>query len=157
MIDSQAFRTAASRFPTGVTVITTTGAAGIPIGFTANSFTTVSLNPPLVLFCIERQASVIDHFESASGFVVNVLAEEQRWIADRFGAHRVDRFEGVQHSAGVKGHPVLDGALAVFECRVATVHPGGDHQIIIGEVIALRLGSDERRSLVFYRSGYTSL
>lgn len=127
-------RAALGQFATGVTIITTREAGGRPVGLTANSFNSVSLEPPLVLWSLARRSSSLAAFTASAHFAINVLAAEQRPLAERFASKAVDRFEGVPWRAGEGGAPVLDGVAAVFECRHHSHHEAGDHVIFIGRV-----------------------
>lgn len=128
------FRSALSTFATGVTIVTAIDAVGRPIGLTANSFNSVSIDPPLVLWSLSRQAGSMPAFERGSHYVINILAAEQHALAERFASHEVDRFDGVSFRAGPSGAPVLDGAAAVFECFNRSRYEEGDHVIFVGEV-----------------------
>jgi flavin reductase (DIM6/NTAB) family NADH-FMN oxidoreductase RutF len=122
---------------------------------TVNSLASVSLRPPLVLMCIDREAEAHDAILAAREFVVNVLADDQEALSRRFADKHDDRFEGVGYRTSPRGLIVLDGTLAYFECRRHGDYPGGDHTIILGEVIG---GDTEpRQPLLFYRGGYTDL
>jgi flavin reductase (DIM6/NTAB) family NADH-FMN oxidoreductase RutF len=146
------------RFATGVTLVTTQ-LGDEPHGMTANAFTSVSLDPPLVLVCVDRAADSHDIIDRAGVFAVNVLSLQQEELSTRFavkegpGAHRLD---GVPHHAGETGAPVIDGCLAYLDCRVAGRYPGGDHTIFLGEVVDAGQLSDEG-PLVFYQGRYTGL
>lgn len=155
-IDPIEFRRASGQFMTGVTVVTTTGAEGEPFGLTANSFTSVSLDPPLVLICIGNETSTVEAFEAGNGFVVHVLAADQRNTSIQFAAKGIDRFEGLEIEAGYNGLPVLAGALATFECSLAHTYEGGDHLIFVGEVERLRLGDTQASALGYFRGRYMS-
>lgn len=146
-------RDALGRFVTGVTVVTTRTPEG-PLGITANSFSSVSLDPPLVLWSPARKSSRFPAFEAASHFAVHILAEGQQAIADHFARFGVG-FEKFGHSEGVGGAPLLDGCAARFECRHAAQFDGGDHLICVGEV--LRITEADMPPLVYYRAGYTAL
>ena len=128
------FRSALAMFATGVTIVTAIDASGRPIGLTANSFNSVSIEPPLVLWSLSRQAGSMPAFERGSHYAINILAAEQHALAERFASHAIDRFEGVAFSAGPSGAPVLDGAAAVFECFNRSRYEEGDHVIFVGEV-----------------------
>jgi flavin reductase (DIM6/NTAB) family NADH-FMN oxidoreductase RutF len=154
-VESRAFRAACGAFATGVTVITTSGAAGALVGFTANSFTSVSLEPPLVLFTLGRAANCLPSFERAGCFAINVLAEDQRELAQRFADPEGDKWHGVSFGRGLTGAPILRGTLATLECRTEYVHDGGDHRIFIGRVVDL--ASRGGRPLLFLRGGYHAL
>jgi flavin reductase (DIM6/NTAB) family NADH-FMN oxidoreductase RutF len=132
--DPSAFRDALSQFATGVTVITTRAPSGQLIGITASSFNSVSLDPPLVLWSLATKSASMPVFQSNSHYVVNVLAASQIDLCKRFATVKGDRFAGVSHAAGDTGMPVLDGALAWFECHNRSRYQEGDHVIFVGEV-----------------------
>jgi 3-hydroxy-9,10-secoandrosta-1,3,5(10)-triene-9,17-dione monooxygenase reductase component len=150
--DPTQFRRACARFATGVTVSTALGADGTPHGFTANSFTSVSLEPPMVLICVDNRANVLRHFEQAGYFGVNVLAADQEAISVRFAERGLDRFVGIDWRAGETGVPLLGGALARLECRTSQQMVAGDHTIILGEV--LHAEWEEGSPLLYYASAY---
>ena len=131
---SDDFRAALAMFATGVTIVTALDASGAPIGLTANSFNSVSIEPPLVLWSLSRQAGSMPAFERGSHYAINILAAGQHALAQRFATKEVDRFEGVAFRAGASGVPVLDGAAAVFECFNRSRYEEGDHVIFVGEV-----------------------
>jgi flavin reductase (DIM6/NTAB) family NADH-FMN oxidoreductase RutF len=152
-LDRRAFRDALGCFATGVTIVTTSGADGAPIGFTANSFTSVSLDPPLILFNLNRHAHSLAIFEGCAHFAVNILAEHQIALSSRFAATDGDKWQGVAFAAGTSGCPLLDGAIASLECTRHAVHEGGDHRIFVGRVLAMRMGG-AAMPLVFWRGAY---
>lgn len=121
-------------YATGVAVVTTALEDGRRAGVTVNSFTSVSLDPPLVLWCLSRRAPSADLFLRAGRFVVNVLAAGQDELSRRFATPAEDKFAGVATSSAAGGLPVLEGTLASFACRTVTVHEGGDHLIFVGAV-----------------------
>ncbi len=131
-VDPRAFRRALGSFLTGVTVVATTAPDGTPRGFTANSFTSVSLDPPLILVCIAKTAASCPIFTSADGFSVNVLAEHQAAVSGLFASKSADRFAGVAWRRGPAGSPVLDEVTAWFDCRRQNVVDAGDHVILVG-------------------------
>jgi flavin reductase (DIM6/NTAB) family NADH-FMN oxidoreductase RutF len=133
-IDPADLRRALSFFPTGVAVVTTLGAAGEPVGVTISSFNSVSLDPPLILWSLARTASRRPAFAAHGAFAVNVLAAAQEGLARHFAVTKGDRFAGVGWRPGLAGVPVLDGAAATFECAPWAIYPGGDHEIVLGEV-----------------------
>ncbi len=135
-IDPRALRNAFGTFMTGVTVVTTHDPAGNPIGFTANSFTSVSLDPPLVLVCIANSSSNYAAFEQAGGFAVNVLAEDQKDVSNTFARPVEDRFAAVSWQKGPEGSPVFEGVSAWFDCSMHNRVEAGDHLILIGRVEA---------------------
>lgn len=154
-MEPRALRRALGNFVTGVTVVTTVDGEGRPRGLTANSFTSVSLDPPLVLVCIATASSSCAVFEASGGFAVNVLSEEQRPICDGFAARSADRFAGVAWAPGATGAPRLEGSLVSLDCSVHGRMPAGDHMILIGRVedYAVLPG----RPLVFGQGGYIPL
>jgi flavin reductase (DIM6/NTAB) family NADH-FMN oxidoreductase RutF len=143
------------RFPSGVTVVTTKDEDGSDEGMTVSAFCSVSLDPPLVLICIEKTASAYKALTTAPGFVVNVLSASQEQIARRFSIIDIDRFEGVGYSRSPNGLAVLDDVLGVIECATFAMHDAGDHTIIVGEVEAARAQSGT--PLLYYRGGYAQL
>jgi flavin reductase (DIM6/NTAB) family NADH-FMN oxidoreductase RutF len=122
---------------------------------TVSAFSSVSLNPPLVLICIEKTASAHEALSSSRGFVVNVLSAEQEHIARRFSIVDIDRFEGIGYSRSSNGYAVLDDVLTVIECSTFALHEAGDHTIIVGEVEAAAAHSGS--PLLYYRGGYAQL
>jgi flavin reductase (DIM6/NTAB) family NADH-FMN oxidoreductase RutF len=152
---SRALRDALGRFATGVTVITTRTASGKAEGLTANSFSSLSLDPPLVLWNLQNTARSLPAFRAAEHFVVNVLASEQRPLSQHFARAQDDKFDGIDVDAGVGDCPVLPGSLAVIECRTTRQFDAGDHVLFIGEV--LRFSQREGRPLVFSGGKYHQL
>lgn len=147
------FRDGLGRFATGVTVVTTMTGAG-PLGITANSFASVSLDPPLILWSPARKSRRFPAFEAASHFAVHVLSAGQRDLADRF-AGSADGFDGLAYETGIGGTPLLEGCVARFECRHEAGYDGGDHLIVVGEV--LRLTQADLPPLLFHRGRYENL
>lgn len=154
-VSKDEFCAALSRFVSGVTVVTTIGKDNRPAGITVSAFSSVSLEPPLILACINRRASLHDHLTEGTYFAVNILAEDQQKISRLFASKDEDRFEGARYRWGSSGAPLLDGALAHIECRVVHTYPGGDHSIIVGEVECT--STAEHRPLAYYRGGYVNL
>jgi flavin reductase (DIM6/NTAB) family NADH-FMN oxidoreductase RutF len=130
----QQFRAALGMFATGVTIVTARDTGGVPIGLTANSFNSVSLDPPLVLWSLAREAGSMAHFSRGSHYAINILAAEQHELAERFSRKGPDRFAGVAFREGSAGAPILEGAAAVFECFNRSRYAEGDHVIFVGEV-----------------------
>ncbi|MGH3167800.1 MAG: 3-hydroxy-9,10-secoandrosta-1,3,5(10)-triene-9,17-dione monooxygenase reductase subunit [Trebonia sp.] len=150
------FRHVLGHFCTGVTVITTVDSAG-PAGFTCQSFTALSLDPPLVLFCPAKSSGTWRHIEEAGRFCANVLADGQRELARRFASRMPDKFEGVGWSESASGLPLLDGGLAWVDASVETVHDGGDHWVVIGRVLDLDSSAVlGQPPLLFYRGRFTA-
>jgi flavin reductase (DIM6/NTAB) family NADH-FMN oxidoreductase RutF len=154
-VNSDEFRAVLGRFPSGVTVVTTSGQDGSNQGMTVSAFCSVSLNPPLVLICIEKSASVHPALIASSGFLVNILSVDQEQIARRFSIIDIDRFEGIGYSKSGSGYAVLDDVLGVIECTTFALHDTGDHTIIVGKVdtASARSGTP----LLYYRGGYAQL
>ncbi|WP_158044686.1 flavin reductase family protein [Skermanella pratensis] len=151
--DRRAFRNALGCFATGITVVTTVNDAGETFGLTANSFSSVSLDPPLVLFCLGRSSNALDVFTASGRFAVNVLAEAQRDLSVRFSTAIGDRWDGVEWEAWETGSPILKGCLASLDCITEAVHDGGDHVILVGRV--KRLASvAEGKPLLYYKGDY---
>ena len=128
------FRTALGMFATGVTIVTARGSEGQLIGLTANSFNSVSLTPPLVLWSLARAAASLSVFSAGSHYAINVLAADQMALADRFASRIADRWNGVAYDVGIGGAPLLQGAAATFECFNRSRYEEGDHVIFVGEV-----------------------
>jgi flavin reductase ActVB len=154
-VSQDEFRAVLGRFPSGVTVVTTTGADGSDEGMTVSAFCSVSLTPPLVLICIEKSASVYGALTTARGFVINVLSAQQEQMGRRFSIIDIDRFEGVGFTRSANGYAILDDVLAVIECHRVALHDAGDHTIIVGEVDATR--AESGTPLLYYRGGYAQL
>jgi flavin reductase (DIM6/NTAB) family NADH-FMN oxidoreductase RutF len=155
-LDGREFRDALGWFATGVTVITTRSPEGDLVGFTANSFSSVSLDPPLVLFSLNRQAGCLSIFEGCAHFAVNILAEHQAALSSRFATASHDKWQGVAIETWEGGCPILADALANFECAVHAVHDGGDHRIFVGRVLRMR-ASGTGKPLLFSRGAYRLL
>ena len=149
-IDQRQFRDVLGQFPTGVTVVT--GCDGDrPVGLTIGSFTSVSLDPPLVAFLPTRDSSTWQAMRSAGVFCANVLAEDQDalcWAFAKSGDD--DRFSGLSWHAGISGAPVIDGCLAHIDCEVEAVHAAGDHDIVVGRVVELAIDDARRGPLLFH-------
>jgi flavin reductase (DIM6/NTAB) family NADH-FMN oxidoreductase RutF len=159
-VDVGAFREAMGSFPTGVTVVTVTSGDGSKHGITVNSFSSVSLDPMLVLVCLNGTSRGVGLIERAGVFAVNVLSARQqdisRWFANRCRPPGSTMFDGVPFEPGVTGCPVLVDAAASFECRLRQSHHAGDHLIMLGEVVAL-IHRPQLEPLIFHAGGYKSL
>jgi flavin reductase (DIM6/NTAB) family NADH-FMN oxidoreductase RutF len=154
-INPDEFRAVLGRFPSGVTVVTAKDQDGSDQGMTVSAFCSVSLDPPLILVCIEKSASAYKALTSAPGFIVNILSTEQEQLARRFSIIDIDRFEGVGFTRSSSGCAILDDVLGVLECRRHSLFDGGDHTIILGEVETTRVESGT--PLLYYRGGYAQL
>jgi flavin reductase (DIM6/NTAB) family NADH-FMN oxidoreductase RutF len=151
-LDSVDVRQAVGVFTTGVTVVTTCDDSGTRYGLTANSFASVSLEPPLVLFCVSHQAPSLDGFHRSRHFAINVLASDQEEIAKRFARPADDKFSGLDWRVGIFGAPLLDRCIAHIECTFEHHYPSGDHDIVIGRVHRVRTYQGE--PLIFHRSRF---
>lgn len=155
-LDPDEFRSVLGRFASGVTVVTCTDAQGRECGITVSAFASLSLQPPLVLMCIDHDASILPALTVASHFVVNILAAHQEAIARRFSVLDTEhRFDGIGFTRAQTGGAVLDDVLASLECRAVQSIPGGDHTIFVGAVETATVKSDA--PLLYYRGGYTQL
>jgi flavin reductase (DIM6/NTAB) family NADH-FMN oxidoreductase RutF len=154
-LDANEFRRACARFATGVCVLTASTPDGRPHGLTVNSFSSLSLDPPLVMAAIARSSGQLPGFENSEFFAVNILTEEQRDLSSRFARPEEGRFNSVQWSTGVTGSPVFAGTLGVIECRTVQWLEAGDHRVLVGQAVAavVRHG----RPLLYFESGYASL
>jgi len=155
--DLVAYRQALGRFTTGVTVMTCQPAGDGPIGVTVNSFTSLSLEPPLVLFCLREGGGSLARFLAAGAFAVNVLSRDQRDVSIRF-ARDIGDWRDLAFRRMVTGSPVLEGNLATLDCRLEADHPGGDHRILVGRVLGFENTAAEHVDPLLYDRGrYASL
>lgn len=154
-VDPPQFRQLLGRFATGVTVLTTRAASGDPVGMTASSVASVSLEPPLVLVSVDHKNDMHDALAAAQHFVLNVLGVDQEGLARRFAETETERFRGVSYRENARGIAVLEGVIAHIECAKQATVPGGDHSVFFGLVV----GGDatEGRPLLYYRGGYAGL
>ncbi len=150
--DAACLRQALRRFATGVTIVTTCRDDGVPLGLTVNSFGSVSLDPPLVLWNLSRASPNLETFQNAEHFAINLLSHHQLELARRFAAPHTDRFASSAWHGGLGGAPVIDGSAAVFECSRFAEYPGGDHVIFLGRVD--RLTTADHTPLVFFDGGF---
>jgi 3-hydroxy-9,10-secoandrosta-1,3,5(10)-triene-9,17-dione monooxygenase reductase component len=153
--DEASFRTVLGHFATGVTIITAMN-DGEPVGVSANAFTSVSLDPPLVLFCASKSSSTWPKIEAAGKFTVNILNEHQEDVCRVFATKGADRFTRIGWHPSASGNPILHDSLAYIDCTIDQQHDGGDHVIVIGRVQELGITSDAG-PLLFYRGGYSHL
>jgi len=151
-IDEARFRQVLGHFPTGVTVVTGRDPAG-PVGLSVNSFTSVSLDPPLVALCVNRVSTTWPRIRDIGRFTVNILSADQELVSRTFASHGADRFAGIGWHPSPSGSPVLEGALAWLDATVEVEHDAGDHLLVIGRVFGLDVAGDGS-PLVFYRGGY---
>jgi flavin reductase (DIM6/NTAB) family NADH-FMN oxidoreductase RutF len=154
-VTSDEFRRACGRFATGVTIASVLDANGAPHGLTVNSFTGVSLDPPLILICLGHAVTCIDAFRQSRHFGINVLAADQRDLSDKFARKGHDRFDGLEWYRGASGVPLLPGVLAAIECRVHQRITSGDHDIFVGEMVSAK--TEEGEPLVYFVGRYRQL
>jgi flavin reductase (DIM6/NTAB) family NADH-FMN oxidoreductase RutF len=156
--DARRFRNALGRFPTGVVIVTAVAPDGARIGMTVSSFNSVSLDPPLVLFSVHRQALTFPIWQKIGSFAINILNEEQETLSNQFAHAKGEKWDGVMPLAGVTGVPIMPNACAVFECKAHARHDGGDHEIFVGRVLEIHEHPVNRgRPLVFFEGRYRQL
>ncbi len=155
-ISSNEFRAALSKFASGVTVVTTKDAEGNLHGITVSAFCSLSLDPPLVLVCIEKTAGSHHAFTESGHFVVNILSEEQIGHSNQFASPIPDKFEGIEFVEGIKDVPVLKNALANLECSLVNSHENGDHTIFVGQIEKITL-NDNDKPLLYFHGNYRML
>jgi flavin reductase (DIM6/NTAB) family NADH-FMN oxidoreductase RutF len=154
-IDKNQLRQVMGHFATGVTIITTFNKDGQMHGLTANAFTSVSLEPPLLLISVDKKAESYPAFEESKVFTVNILADEQEALSRKFAVSGGNKFEGVAYRRGANGTAILDGTLAHIECTLYAAYEGGDHSLYLGEIQEAEVR--EGKPLVFYRGGYRAI
>jgi flavin reductase (DIM6/NTAB) family NADH-FMN oxidoreductase RutF len=150
--DQRQFRDALAQFPTGVTIVCARAPNGRYVGFTANSFNSVSLDPPLILWTIAARSGSLPTFEAAERYAINVLSSEQVHLARRFSRPHADRFAGVAHRLGWSDAPLIDGCVAWLECRHHARHAAGDHVVFVGEVVTVERARGD--PLIFLQSKF---
>jgi 3-hydroxy-9,10-secoandrosta-1,3,5(10)-triene-9,17-dione monooxygenase reductase component len=150
--DSEGLRQALGQFATGVTIVTTAGADDEPIGVTANSFNSVSLDPPLVLWSLSTAAFSRKSFESAAYFCVHILAASQEALSQKFASPGANKFGDLKFVRGLGSVPMLEECVVRFQCRMTNQHPVGDHIVFVGEV--LKFDNSDKRPLVFHGGRY---
>jgi len=154
-LDAREIRNVMGHFATGVTVITTSDITGKPFGLTVNSFTSLSLNPPLVVVCVDKTVDCYSCFDESKVFAVNVLSEDQEELSRRFATKGIEKFAGIQWRMGEHGLPLLDGVIGTIECKVTRSYEGGDHTIFLGEILSATAKGD--RPLLFFKGTYHRL
>lgn len=154
--DNRALRNALGRFATGIAVVTAIDPDGHPVGLTVNSFSAVSLNPPLVLWCLDNGSHNLEAFRRASHHAITILAADQQDLSNRFATWPTDRFAGLPWQPGLGGAPLLPGACASFEVANETAHLAGDHTVFIGRVERFTEAPD-RAPLLYFGGGYRHL
>jgi flavin reductase (DIM6/NTAB) family NADH-FMN oxidoreductase RutF len=151
------FRQAFSQLAAGVCIITTTDSMGQPRGLTATAVTSLSLDPPLAIVCIDNRASTAAALQAGSGFIVHVLSADQEGLARQFARSGPDKFSGVAYQITATGYPRLEHCLASIECAAHCCYPGGDHSIVVGRVIDTRIMNDSAAPLLYVRGGFARL
>ena len=154
-IDSTELRRCLGTFVTGVTVITALDADGQPEGITANSFSSLSLDPPLIVWSLRLNARSFTTFKNALRFAVNILAQDQVDISNRFASSGIKRFDGVSYVPGLGGVPLIDGCVSYLECSLEAAYPGGDHVLFVGRVERIQL--HDRQPLAYGSGGYLAV
>ena len=155
-LDPRAFRQALGQFATGVAVITAQAADGRAIGLTMSSFNSVSVDPPLILFSIDRKSFSLNAMIEAKGYAVNILGRDQEHLSDKFAKALGDKWTAVEHTLGDNAAPLITGALAHFECAPYAHHDGGDHVIFVGRVNRF-IAYPQNEPLIFFRGTYRNL
>lgn len=154
-ISKEQFRAALANFPSGVTVVTTKDADGKWHGITVSAFSSVSLEPPMILVCVDKRAGSHDALLQSRAFVVHILAEDHAHHSNNFASRRADKFAGIEYRTGISEIPVLENALVSLECRLAHAHEGGDHTIFVGEIEKAEVR--EGNPLVYWKGNYRKI
>lgn len=154
--DTRALRDSLGRFATGIAIVTTLDVEGLPIGLTINSFSSVSLNPPLVLWSLDNRSAHLEDFKRASHYVINILSSDQEMLSNTFASPANNRFDGLAWQAGAGGAPLLPNCLAQFQVRNSQQMAGGDHLIFMGDVEHFTHRTDAE-PLLYYAGRYARL
>lgn len=154
-VEKAEFRSALGHFASAVTVVTTALEGGELAGITVTAFSSLSLDPPLVLVCIDKRAKLHDHFQRGGSYAVNILADDQEFVSRRFASSGPDQFKEIGYSLGATGAPLIQGTVCGIECRIVDLLPGGDHTIVVGEVESTRINNS--KPLCYFRGGYAGL
>ena len=155
MISPDDFRRVLSHFASGVTIVTTSDGEQRPTGLTASAFCSVSLDPPLILICVDHKSQSYPHLRESGRFAINILHQGHEQLSRRFASSRLDKFDGVAFKLGTLGVPLIDEALAHLECRTVSAHVEGDHTIFVGRVEGIGVGEGE--PLLYYGGRYHRL
>jgi len=153
VIEADEFRKASGLWATGVSIVTSMDHEGKPFGLTMNAVTSLSLDPPMFLVCVDKSSDTLKAIQETGVFCVNVLAQGQERLSDRFAKKGDDKFSGIQYRSGTTGAPVLTGALLIIECTVDTTFPGGDHEIFCGKVTRVETAQSEMAEPLLYFGG----
>jgi 3-hydroxy-9,10-secoandrosta-1,3,5(10)-triene-9,17-dione monooxygenase reductase component len=157
VVSAEELRRAMGHFATGVTVVTSRDRTGSPVGTTANAITSLSLEPPLLLVCLDRASLTLRALREHGTFAVNVLGHHQRRLSAAFARRGSDGWRGVRQELCATGTPRVADALATLDCRVERLYPGGDHRIVVGRVVEAVLGESGEPPLVFHRGAYATV
>lgn len=150
------YKAAVGKYPTGVTVVTTIQDK-TKYGFTANSFTSVSLEPPIVSFCLSRKAGSFNAFQNSDNFAISILAADQENISNHFASKAVNKFAEINHYCGYRSNcPIIEGAVSYIECKKLNMIEAGDHTIFLGEVLAVKICND-KQPLLYFARGYHAI
>ena len=155
--DGRRFRRALGEFATGVAIVTARTSSRDALGMTVSSFNSVSIEPPLILFSVDRKALSLPALQQASGYAVNILGQHQTELANRFARARADKWSMVDHAEGVAEAPLIKGALVHFECVPYATYDGGDHVIFVGRVVQYAAHAQQPPPLVFFRGCFQEL
>ena len=158
-LTDRALRKLRGLFASGVSVVTTAHAGRLR-GMTVSAFASVSLEPPLVMIALAHEAGTREMIAESGVFAVNILSDDQEFLSERFAARAPivnEQFEGVPYEVAVTGSPILPQSIAWYDCRVEATHDGGDHEVIIGRVVAIGLGDERRQPLLYYANRYARL
>lgn len=157
-MDPIVWRNTMGQFASGVTIITTIDNEGNPLGMTANAFTSLSLDPPMVLICVDNNSTTLTHLTESGKYCVNILAASQEQVSRQFAKKgSSEKFEGIAYYSGDIGVPVLEGTLTSVECEVTAIVDGGDHKILLGKGVKIHQAVGETEPLIFYRGKYNKL
>jgi flavin reductase (DIM6/NTAB) family NADH-FMN oxidoreductase RutF len=154
--DQKEFRKTLGTFATGITVVTAMHENSVPVGITVNSFTSVSLDPPLILWCLDNEAESYKVFANCKNFAIHILHQEQEAISQTFATKGSDKFSGLEWETGELGSPILKDCASYFQCETETSYEGGDHIILLGRVKAVQTNAD-KQPLIYHASNYHSL
>jgi flavin reductase (DIM6/NTAB) family NADH-FMN oxidoreductase RutF len=155
VISPDDFRQVLAHFASGVTIVTTCDGEQRPTGLTASAFCSVSLDPPLILICVDHKSQSYPHLRESGRFAINILHQGHEQLSRRFASSRLDKFDGVTFTLGKLGVPLIDAALAYLECRTVSAHVEGDHTIFVGRVEAVGVGDGD--PLLYFRGRYHRL
>ena len=154
-ISPENFRSALGNYATGITIVTTRGVRGDPVGMTANSFASLSLDPPLVLWSVDSSAPEAEDFLAAGHYAVHILRQDQQQLSHTFSNHSIDKFADLSIEQGIENLPLLSDYSARLQCEIVNRHEEGDHVILIGQVLDIRI--EDAEPLVFFNGGYRRL